>query len=162
MLFSFVLGNPHGYKKIWFIGDDFGHKTFSEFFFEREPSDYCGYARENFEVSGFMGDSFKSLDTNLISRMRGTFLKAIKDKVLLPKMVVLVPDDDIINYLKGRGSATSYSMGKVLHWIMSEFARLVAGHKDQLQKRARKTNYPHFIWIQAPLHKYFSKENAQL
>ena len=54
---------------------------------------------DNFEVVGFMNDSANSTDPSIISHLRNMLVEAIKDKTLLPKMIIIVPDDDIINFI---------------------------------------------------------------
>ena len=141
-----------GYEKAWFLSDDF-----EEFYFQRDMAHYMGYIRHHFEVSGFMTNSARSIGSNIISRMRSTLVGAIRDQKLFPKVIIMVPDMDIINYLLQRNAANSYVMGKTLYWLMNEFCKIISGYKDHLPPKAKKATYPHIIWIQAPCHNSFPK-----
>ena len=123
---------------------------------------YTGYVRHHFEVSGFMTNSTRSIDFNIISRIRSTLVGAIWDQKLFPKVIILVPDMDIVNYLLQCNAANSYVMGKILYWLMNEFRKIISGYKDQLLPKAKKVNYPHLIWIQAPCHDSFPKDYNEL
>ena len=83
-------------EKVWIIGDDFGFHSFQKYYYKQHKSDR--YMIEEFEVSGFHNDSKASYDVNTISRFRNCFVGAIKDQAILPKYVVIVPDNNIIKF----------------------------------------------------------------
>ena len=56
--------------------------------------------KERFEICGFMNKTSASLDENTISRFRNCLVGAILDQKVLPKIIVIVPDDNIIAYMK--------------------------------------------------------------
>ena len=161
-MYSILVGFTRGYEKAWFLSDDFGHSSFEEFYFQRDMAHYTGYVWHHFEVSGFMTNSARSIDSNIISRMRSMLVGAIRDQKLFPKVIVMVPDMDIVNYLLQRNATSSYVMGKTLYWLMNEFRKIISGYKDQLPPKAKKATYPHIIWIQAPCHNSFPKAYKDL
>ena len=97
---------------MWFCGDDFGFKTFQQYFYERQI-EIKGYVRENFEISGFMNNSTNSLDGNTVSRFCNMLVGAITDKKVFPKMIDVVPDDDIVNFNGHTGDNWSKDMGRI-------------------------------------------------
>ena len=58
------------------------------------------YMKEKFEVSRFMNNKDQSYDTNTISRIRNGLVTAICDQIVLPKMIIMVPDDNILQNIK--------------------------------------------------------------
>ena len=43
-------------EKIWFISDDFGFKSYAEFYFQRD--DLRSYIKENYEMTGLVTKKF--------------------------------------------------------------------------------------------------------
>ena len=95
-----------------------------------------------------------SLDNNrsTLGRMLNNFAMAIEKWTLLPKVVVIIPDNDLINYVK---KSSSYVYGTLIHWLAAEFNKMVDIQKDRLPKKAVKKENPTFIWIAPPQHMEF-------
>ena len=146
-----------GYESLWFLGDEFMMRSFQKHYKDRDHAEYAGYCWENFEISAFMTDRFMSNNRNMVSRLQHCFAKAISDKILLPKMVITVLDNDLIKYFgytDGEEGLTK-PLGRILDSLMKEFQSMATTQKDFLPKKAKRADYPRFIWIEAPLHKNF-------
>ena len=156
----FVLAPVIGYESIWFCGDDFGHQTFNDYYLNR-MDDFRGYAKDNFEVIGFMSDSATSDDLTLISRLRNILVEAITKQVLLPKIIVFVPDDDIIVFLNYAEYGIFKCLGRIVNWIMREHNRIIESYKEYLPLKAKKYSYTQLHWIQAPTHDNFNNNLMQ-
>ena len=147
-----------GLEKVWYISDEFGFRSFEEHYFQKnmmlKPDDKS-YVTQHYEVSGFMTSSTKNLNRTMIGRFRNSLVKGLKDQVYLPKPIVLVPDDDILMMIQALNDTSSFTWGKILHWLMIEMVRSVAAQKDYLPVKSKKCTESHFIWIEAPLHRNF-------
>ena len=119
-----------------------------------------GYSKDQFNITAFMTDKLLSNNANMLSRLQNCLAKAIQGEVLLPKLIVVVLDDDLINFFDYPDTGISKSLGKLIDHLMKEFNKLVAIQKEFLPKRARKPSYPSIIWIEAPLHNNFAN-NAE-
>ena len=75
-------------------------------------------------------------------------------------MIVVVPDDDLLNFINGRQyrSGISIEIGKVLDWLMKEHNRVIEIQKDFLPAKSKRVNYPHFVWIEPPIHRNFNNK----
>ena len=100
-----------------------------------------------------------SLDINrsILSRVRSCLIKGIEDSYLLPRAILVILDNDLLN---GIPKARSYIIGAALHWLISEFNKIIDIHRDRLPERAKKADYPTFIWMGAPFHRNF-KDNDE-
>ena len=96
---------------------------------------------------------------NMISRMRNCLIGAIRDKKILPKYIVIVLDNDVINYGLHHGVKSSIGFGRLLKWLMCQYNRIVATQKEYLPTKAKKSTYPSFIWIEPPMHIQFSSHD---
>ena len=106
----------------------------------------------------------------LISRMGNLMKNAItststknRNKLMpFPKLIVVVPDDDMI---KCSGEVpvdgiSSTNLGRLVKFVMTEHERNIASFKENLTIKSRRDNYPHIVWILAPMHDNFSN-NAE-
>ena len=116
--------------------------------------------KQSFDSGTFTTNEYASLDCNAYSRVRIQLVKAINKEITLPKMVVIIADNDLMRYFDPEDNEVSKNIGKVLNWLMSEFGRIISAHKEHLPTKAVKPTYPTFIWIETPLHDNFnSQEN---
>ena len=138
------------------MADHFGFhgNAFNKYFYEYEPDDKH-YAKQFFEVSGFMNNTLKSYDVNVVSRVHNGIVAAMRDQPILPKYLVLVPDDDIINYALRKGARSIEAFERIIKWIMNQCYRLVMTHGDNLPIRVKRCEKLIWIWIQPPMHANF-------
>ena len=83
--------------------------------------------------------------------MHNQFISAIKEHTLLPKLVVLIMDDDLICTFKYADYGVSEAFGHIIHSLAAEFNKIVESYKDKLPLKALRKEYPKFIWIAPPL-----------
>ena len=102
-----------GLEQVWFFGDGFSFNSYEKYYFQSTTAKQ-GYAMQNYEITGFMNNGSSSLDKNVVSRLRNLLAEAIKKMVYLPKVIVIVPDDDIITYVGDEEVRTSYIYARVL------------------------------------------------
>ena len=89
-------GRATGMERIWVIGDDFAAASFQQYFI---TSANDSYTKENFEASGFFANAL-SHNRSPISRIRNALTCAYNQQLLIPKMVFIVTEDDIIKDLE--------------------------------------------------------------
>ena len=90
------------------------------FFKQHRGSEYSGYIKEHYDTRGYINSRYSSTDQNLVSRVRNLMAHAIKEQVLLPKLIVIVLDDDLIKYLDIDGYGVVKSLGRIVNNIMTE------------------------------------------
>ena len=120
------------------LGDDFGFKSFDPCYYQKTGVEK--YMMTMYEVRGFNNDKKASYGTNLISRMRNCLVGSIRDQKALPKFIIVVLDDDLINYIQLKignrllclDRATAMAFDRVLQWLMNQFRRLIATQKEYL------------------------------
>ena len=82
-------------------------------------------------------------------------VNAVNSESFLPRAMIIVLDDDLINYLNINSFGMSVAYGRVLHYLFSEVNRLVAIKKDFLWMKSKKSHYPEIIWVNPPFHRSF-------
>ena len=88
--------------------------------------------------------------------------KAITDKILLPKWIIIVLDNDLINYVIAE---TEYNRARVfdgiLDNIMKQHDRYIDTQKEFLLEKSKKgTLFPQIVWIEPPMHDLFPDNDA--
>ena len=84
---------------------------------------------------------------------------AVNDQIIMPKLIVIVPDNDIIQYIARIKAGFSRSVARMLDWLMKEHNRIIDSMKDHLPMKAKKNGYPQIMWIAPPYHVGFGKRN---
>ena len=79
----------------------------------------------------------------------------------LPKLIIIVPDDDIIKLISTEDMVKGFSkpVSRLLNYLMTEYEWVVAVFKELLPACCVQSYFPHFLWIQPPHHVNF-KNNA--
>ena len=116
-------------------------------------------------MTGFTSSQISSDNPSVISRFVNLLNAAVNTTIgkrlhPLPKIIVVVPDDDIINSLKDKdhGYPTAglpKAFSRLVKFVMNGYERNLASFKEKLQNKNKKEGYPQFLWILAPLHEKF-------
>ena len=142
------------------LGDEFGFNSFNKYYVLHQ-TDEEEYMKNAFEIGGFMNNKSKSYDVNVLSRFRNNLIGVISDQLILPKIIVIVPDNDLIRYFWYKDTkdvVCRYS--RMLKWLMCQYNRSVSSQKEYLPEKSQKDDWPFFLWIIPPLHSRIrSKEN---
>ena len=152
----YVVDNVPAYEKVWFFRDNFGYHTYSQYFHNKPISDYGTYIKKNYDTVGFLNDKYNCHDDSAVSRIRNLLPSAVKSHLLLPKLIVVVTDDDLMSYVRYKCWTFVSAMEAIVKWLMSEYRKVVDAYKDYLQTKSKRQNWPFFIWIEAPYHTNFN------
>ena len=162
-VFNFIItGACKAYEQVWFVGDQFMSRTFNHFLNEfSEDSSNKGYIKSHFDISHYSGSKFLSNNPSIISRILSNIQKGIKEHISFPRLIVMVLDDDFVRQIKCPQFGMSELFGRIVEYLFREIYKLISSHNDHLPARAKKATYPHFLWIQAPMHKNFPNNMAR-
>ena len=75
---------------------------------------------------------------------------------VLPKYIVVILDDDLIDYLNFKAEGAATLMGTWIEWLTGELQSLINDRISQLPVKCKVKQF--FYWVTAPIHNYFSKE----
>ena len=151
----------NGYDKIWILGDEFVANTANQYFKtacstlmnnSRSTGTYCG---DKFEILLFHSTQYVSNFRNMIARLVNTLIQAINSEPLLPRAIVVVLDDDLIKFININGFGMSMAYSRILHYLFSEFNKIIAARKDILPLKAKCLHYPELIWVNPPFNTGF-------
>ena len=117
------------------------------------------YLKHHYDVTGFCNRRIDSLFGNIIGRVRNSLIKGINEQVLLPKAILVVLDNNVLDEMNHyRAGAADYAE-RIISYLMNQFHRIISAHKEKLPSRSRKFKYPTIFWVQLPLHRGFRDRN---
>ena len=116
------------------------------------------YITSHYDVRGFYDLLFDTEDA-CIGRIRNLLINAINTEQLLPKAIIIVLDDDILDDLNHFDIGISVALGKWIEWLTQKFHEIIQDYKKILQSKSRKYKYPHFVWCLLPQHMVFAQFN---
>ena len=149
-----------GSKKLWLIGDNFLATTYRKYFNKNQEFDFL--LKKQFEIYTFCNSKYSCKNTNLLSHLQNTLVAALNEQFLLPEYIVVVLDDDIIEYLDYKKYGVSRLYGNWLEWILAEFNAAVTNQFQHLKAKAKADDEPIIYWIAAANHKNFSDEDFSM
>ena len=112
-----------------------------------------------------MGSSeLASNNPDVISRVRNVLVKAYRKHAKVPKIIVIVIENDLIKNIDHEGYGVGFFYEDQINWLFDEFNDVTEEFKKLLPARATKNrqNWPHFLWMSPTLHdNYMEIENEK-
>ena len=147
---------------MWIIGDDLMSRSYAEHFQNAfmmdEIAENCnlGYIKAHYDCTPFCNGSVgkRLANSNIIGRIQNEFV-AINDRVIMPKLVLIVLESDLLQAADHFTDGISQLLGEMIDWMAMQLHRISVAHKEKLPTKARKFRYPHFLWIAASHHSGF-------
>ena len=112
------------------------------------------YAFLHFEMHDFFSSRYTSHNRSTAGRIINQFIKALNEHNTLPKLVVVILDDDLITDIPNN-SSTFMKIRDIMKWLFRQFEHNLKIYKDFLPVKAKMALLPHVLWIAPPVHKYF-------
>ena len=112
------------------------------------------YLKTTFNIEKF---SWTRLDSgNILSRLFNNLVRAINAKILLPKVVIIVINNDILREIHFNGFGISRILGICIEYLIKSIHQLLINHKNTLLAKAVKFKYPTILWVLLPGHNNFT------
>ena len=120
--------------------------------------------KEYFDVIGYFSSKYISHKRNIISRVHNCLLKALQVEIVLPKLIVMVLDNDIVHNVDEvpRFVCKTEVLGKIMAYLFKELHKVIMTYKEALPNRARRYKYPQIIWIAPPENVNFTRDENRL
>ena len=145
---------------MWVVGDEFVARSGD--IIEKKVDTYV---HENFQVRAMGGSSITSRDNpDPIARLRNIIIKLLNKFNTIPKIIVVVAENDIIKAINVEDSS-GYSVhyGQAIEWIIDGHVDIMDKYKGYIQKNAKKgrRDWPYYMWISPSLHEQFEDYNLR-
>ena len=131
-------GQIKAFHDVWFIGDDFLTEIYHTFLRMRDEAvkSQCRppYVFEQYNVACFTPNP-QTLLKDVLARLINCLIKALNDAVKLPRLIVIIPEEDLLQFI----SAPGYSVKKLSHealtWLFNQVDRALDAKCDNLYNR---------------------------
>ena len=120
----FFQGPVRGLGKIWIIGDNFCEKMYNHFYKGDGPNQTGKddrFAFANFEMRDFFSSRYSSHNRSTAGRLINCFIRALNKHNTLPKLVVIVMDDDLLMDIPN--SNLINGIKNLTMWLLKQFER---------------------------------------
>ena len=101
------------------IGDNFVATTYCKYY--KKNTEFQFQLKWSFEVPTFCNSKYSSNNTNLLSRLQNTLVSALNEQFILPEYIIVILDDDIIEFLEYKKYGVSTMYWTWLEWLLAEF-----------------------------------------
>ena len=115
------------------------------------------YTKENFDIEYTLSmDPFRG---NALSRICNGFIYSLQNYNTLPKIVVLVIEDDIINMINHDDFGITKIYTLTMQWLMADLKRIINKFNTFIPSKAK--GMPHFLWIIPTMHNLYPNNNKR-
>ena len=130
-------------------------------FFKNAP-EAGRFVKERFEVSAYCNSRFATNELNIIIRVKSALTAAIEKHLKLPKYLVIVLEEDVIEYARFQGPGISGILGRYLEGLASEINHIIHIRLEQLPLKAKmQGEYPVIYWVAAVSHKLLTNRDLR-
>ena len=121
------------------------------------------YCARNFEISIQACGETTSNNPSLLARLRNALVHLINKNTttMLPKIILIVLEDDIIKDAKAEEPNMGRDYNRRIRWLINEYRKIIDTIKDYIAPNARKEGYPYFIWINPSKHINYKNNSAR-
>ena len=120
---------------------------------EKRPTDKS-FMLTNYQLRIISSSPVTSNVPDVLTRYRNNLVKAWKKFNTIPKMIIFVPEDDIINSINFDGYGLRQIYEHVVEWLTDEHLKIIQYFKRLAAPKATKGRrcWPFYLWIGASLH----------
>ena len=155
----FVVGILSGVRKLWIIGDDYVASTIRKSFLKNERNFFM---KTNFEIEVFGSNRFNDSNQNVLSRLQIAMAKTVNDNHILPEFIVIVLENDLIEYLGYKDAGVASMYGPWLEWLCEQVSLLITKKFDKLPTKNKFDDPPQVYWCGAVTHHDFSDQEKEV
>ena len=132
----YIVGKVKAYDKIWIFCDKFVFCSLNKALLSQLKKQ--AYMTDQYDVSEFISSEYNNTNQNMLSRTRNLIVHAVQSQTLFPKIIVIMIDDDIMQYLNEDLDKTALTIcfQKLLHNVMMEYDWIIESHKENLNAKS--------------------------
>ena len=115
----------------------------------------------HYDIFGFSNpiSDGEHLNGNIISKLINLFIEAINEQTLLPKAIIVIIDDDIMDELDHYKNGISLAIGRIIEYLAESLHSIINSHKEALPTKAWKFKFPAILWCLIPQHNVYDQFN---
>ena len=114
--------------------------------------------KEQFDVLPFCSSKFSDSNSNILSRLQITLADAFNSKARFPEYIVMILDDDVLQFLRYEGKGAGQLYGSWKEWLALQVHTMITDRKEQLPAKAIPVDAPFVYWVEIPTHDLFERD----
>ena len=147
-----------GYEEMWFIEDNFVTTTYRNNF---KKVSFKSYVKDNFELHTYCYSKYNSTEKNLLTRLKVTMAKAVERHTKLLRFVVIILDNDLIQYLAYVSKGIASMLGEWFEWLIGCFTSIFQDRRSLLPPKAVRPDFPQLYFVAPPHHRCFTDNHER-
>ena len=112
----------------------------------------------HFEVESFSSSEQRSNNPNALSRFRNLIIRAFNALCRLPRLIIIVFEDDLLQMITMDEYGISDAYKVMLKWLIREINRSITIIRDKIPKKALKEDWPHVLFLAPTVHKNYNND----
>ena len=157
---TFFSENLKAINKIWLLGDNFLAETYRKNF--KKAGDINFFMKKNFDVNPFCSSRFSDRNVNTVSHILYSFVSAVNNKVYLPAYLVIILDDDLIEFIGYKKYGVSTMYGTWIEYLAKEIVKLIDFRWNELPVASKLEHKTQIYWVEPVMHCNFDVDNRQM
>ena len=118
------------------------------------------YINAHYDTILVVRDMEPENNENLLSPLRNALVETINQQLLLPKAIILVLDDDMLDELDHYKTGITTSIGQLVEWLANQLHRIITNYKEAMPSKSHKFRYPTLLWCLIPQHTVYDQYNG--
>ena len=106
-----------GYDNLWFLGDNFVAHTYRTGYKDVDKKEGEYFTEKFFNVHAYCSSRYDNNETNMLKQIANSFVQAMAENSYLPRFLVMVFDDDIIDFTDFDQKGVSTLFGKFIDFL---------------------------------------------
>ena len=153
LCFHLFTGEVRALKSLWILGDKFVNEIFhalpgikTEAITSKSK---IPYVYETYNVFCFAANPLSHV-RNALARLTNALIKALNDHNQLPRFILVVPNNDLLEYIRSYKGGITTLTGVAINWIANQMIRGILAKKEALKKvrPGSVTPYePKIVWV---------------
>ena len=124
--------------------------------------DRSSYVNRYFNVTILDSDEFTSNNRSLLGRLRNNLVNALNKCTAIPKFIVIVLEDAIINDAGTANYGIVHDYEIRLKWLLNQLRRAIESFLDYLQQKCkREGGWPKLLFICPSLHRNYRNNSLR-
>ena len=115
----------------------------------------------HFETTAFCTGRATANIRNPLVRVHNALVTGMQRTATLPKMIVVVLEDDIIRHLNHNDYGATEMFGKVISYLELQLQNSILDLKALMPRKAKRVGCPHIVWIAPSIHQRYENNNLR-
>ena len=133
-----IVDYTRGYDRVWIFGDMFVKNHLNKIFEDQLTIERkADYIKTHYDISSYFNHPALAVGAeNILLRLRNCLIQAINAEILLPKAIIIILDDNLLDAIDHFDYGITITLGKLTEWITNQMHTIITTHKEKLPSKS--------------------------